>query len=267
MPDGYTPSYSFGGYQATNPSKPLPATPLDAQFAMISGALAEVIAALADVRRSDGALPNGEVTLDALAAEVRKAIEGGQEGVLFNQLDPSAIASETDAAQGSANDKMMTPLRVRNALDALRAFASQGEAEAGTEASKVLSVLGGKQMLDKFRGFATQAEAEGATVADKVLSPLTAKQMLDKVHKILKITQTLTWASISSGASQTQTVTATGASAGDPVIYGVATGLEDGLIPFVWVSATHTISIRLRNITGSPIDPADVPWQFKVFRF
>jgi len=266
-PTTYTPAYSFSGWQGSNPSKPLPATSLDAELAAIAAAITSIAAAVADVRRSDGALPNGEVTLDSLAQEVRLLIQGGQEGVLVGQLDSSAFASQEQAAAGSANDKIMTPLRVKQALDALRAFASQGEAETGSEAAKVLSPLSGKQQLDALRAFASQAEAEAGTAADKVLSPQSGKYLIDKFLKVLKVTQTLTWSSIAAGASQTQTVTVNGTQAGDPVVYGIATGLEDGLVPFAWASATHTVSIRLRNITASPIDPADVPWQFKVFRF
>lgn len=268
MPDptGYSVSYSFAGWQSSNPSKPLPAVSIDNEFGGIAVSLASVIAALADVRRSDGRLAVGSVGLDQLTDDVKGLF--GDPRVLVSDLNPASFATQEQAAAGAASDRLMTPLRTKQALDALRAFASQGEAEAGDEPAKVLSPLGGKQMLDKLRAFASQAEAEGVAVDDKVLSPLRAKQMLDKVHKILSVSQSLDFGSISAGASQTITVTATGTQVGDCVAWGLpAAGIEDGLVATVWASAVHTVSVRLRNITGSPIDPAAATWKFKVLRF
>ena len=56
-PSPYVVSYSFGGFQASNPSTPLPAPALDNELANAAASSAAVISALADIRRSDGALP------------------------------------------------------------------------------------------------------------------------------------------------------------------------------------------------------------------
>ena len=53
-PTKYTKGYSFEGYQANNPSKPLPAPRLDDELENISTSIDETIDALSDVRRSDG---------------------------------------------------------------------------------------------------------------------------------------------------------------------------------------------------------------------
>lgn len=66
-PTIYVPSYSFSGWQATNPSKPLPAPQVDNELANISTCFSQTIDALGDVRRSDGALQNGIVTVESLA--------------------------------------------------------------------------------------------------------------------------------------------------------------------------------------------------------
>lgn len=267
-PSGYAPGYSFSGFQASSPAKPLPGPSLDGELAAIAASLASVIAALADVRRSDGALPNGEVTLDALDAAVRAAIAGEREGLLVTDLDPAAFATAAQAAAGTANDKIMTPLNVKQALAGQRAFASQAAAQAGVEAGTVLSPFLGKAQLDALRGFATQAEAEGFIDDTKVMTPLRVKQLVDKSHKVLGVSQALTWGEIAAGASQTQTVIVTGAAAGDAVAVGFpGGGIEAGLFLVAWTSAVHTVSLRLHNLTAVPIDPADATWKIKVFRF
>ncbi|QIG74372.1 hypothetical protein EVC08_060 [Rhizobium phage RHph_N65] len=66
-PTIYVPSYSFSGYQATNPAKPLPAPQVDNELANISLSLTETVNALEDIRRSDGQLQNGIVTVDSFS--------------------------------------------------------------------------------------------------------------------------------------------------------------------------------------------------------
>jgi hypothetical protein len=269
-PTGYTPDYSFSGFQASNPTRPLPANSLDAELAAIAAAVAETIAALVDIRREDGALQNGEVTNDSLAPGLQEAINGGSEsgGVLASELDPSAYANQAQAEGGVATDRIMTPLGTKQAMDAQRAFASQAEAQAATAADVVLSPATAVDLLGTKRKFATQAEAEAVTDNTVVLSPLSGKQLLDKFVKILNTSQALTWAEIAAGASATQTVTVTGAQAGDAAIVGLpAAGLEVGLRLTAWTSAVHTVSVRLENTSASPIDPANATWKIRVFRF
>lgn len=77
-PAPYVVGYSFVGYQATNPRTPLPAAQVDAELANIATAIGETQVALADVRRSDGALPERIVTFEALSNELRVQYTGGQ---------------------------------------------------------------------------------------------------------------------------------------------------------------------------------------------
>lgn len=147
-PTVYEVSYSFSGWQATNPAQPLPAIPLDNELAGIEASIASVAAALADIRRADGSLENDIVTLDSLEPSLRAAIGAGDDGVTVLDLDPSVFASQNAAEQGSANNTVMTPLRTKQALDAQRAFAGQAEAETGVEDDVVMSPLRTKQAID-----------------------------------------------------------------------------------------------------------------------
>jgi hypothetical protein len=270
MPDpiGYTVEYSFSGWQASNPTKPLPAAPLDNELALVEISIASILEALSDVRREDGAVANESVGLDQLTPDVRAALSGDDPRVLVSDLNPASFATQDQAEAGAANDKIMTPLRTKQAMDAQRAFASQGEAELGEEAAKVLSPLSGKQQLDALRAFANQAEAEAGVNAVKVMSPLTTKQQLDVLRKIVSADIELTWSAIAAGTTQTQTVTVTGAVAGDIALCGLpSAGVGVGLIPTVWTSADNQVSVRLYNATAGPLTPATLTWKFKVLRF
>ncbi len=69
-PDLYVPGFSFAGFQATDPASPLPGSQVDNELSNIATSLGEAITGLNQVRRADGALQNGSVTLESLATEV-----------------------------------------------------------------------------------------------------------------------------------------------------------------------------------------------------
>ena len=74
MPDptAYSRRYNFTGFQVSSPTTPLPADQLDVELDAIATAVAEAVAAIIELRRSDGgALQNGLVTEDALSTAVR----------------------------------------------------------------------------------------------------------------------------------------------------------------------------------------------------
>ena len=89
-PTKYTKGYSFEGYQANNPSKPLPAPRLDDELENIATSIDETIDALKDIRRSDGALKNG--------IDVSAGLLGG-----FFKNNPSAVCFSTAAGAVSLN--------------------------------------------------------------------------------------------------------------------------------------------------------------------
>lgn len=75
-PTGYSHTFSYSGYEAVNPSTPKPGLNMDAELQTIALAINSIIAALADVRRSDGPLVNGLVTMDSLSSVVKTSIGG-----------------------------------------------------------------------------------------------------------------------------------------------------------------------------------------------
>lgn len=75
---------------------------------------------------------------------------------------------------------------------------------------------------------------------------------------------TLDFSSISAGAIGTQTVAVDGAASGDLVTLGPPSSIDSGLMWSGFVSADDTVTIRLYNTTGSPIDPASATWNVQV---
>jgi hypothetical protein len=73
-PTPYTPGYSYTGWEAVNPTKPKPGPELDNDFANVARSVGETITALKDIRRSDGKLKNGIVTVDSLAPGVSAGV-------------------------------------------------------------------------------------------------------------------------------------------------------------------------------------------------
>lgn len=67
-PTAYTRDFGFADYQALNPTLPAPGAQIDGQLDRLSATTASTIAALADIRRSDGALQNSIVTPTALSS-------------------------------------------------------------------------------------------------------------------------------------------------------------------------------------------------------
>jgi hypothetical protein len=79
------------------------------------------------------------------------------------------------------------------------------------------------------------------------------------------ITVSLDFGSISANSEATLTAAIPGARLGDLLQVQLPDGLEDGLIVRkAWISAKNTASVRLRNLTGSGIDPAAGNYRFFV---
>lgn len=92
-PTGYSVVYSFSGFQANNPTSPLPAPNLDNEFANIADSNASIIQALKNIRRPDGALNNGVVTYESLSLALQ---------LIFDPTDGEAVANAVAAAQAAA---------------------------------------------------------------------------------------------------------------------------------------------------------------------
>lgn len=85
------------------------------------------------------------------------------------------LANQSEAEAGANNDKFMSPLRTKQAIDAR--LTTQPEAEAGVENTKLMTPLRAQQFFDS--KLATQAEAEAGVINNKFISPLRAKQFYD----------------------------------------------------------------------------------------
>ena len=256
-PNPYVVSYSFAGFQTLNPNLPLPATQLDVQLAGIAAATVEATDAITSVRRADGNLQNGVVSWDSLDDDVKALIGNTDTRVTVGDLNAGAFASQAEAEGGVANDKLMTPLRAAQQLAALRGFASQAQAQAGAINPVVMSPLRTAEAITAQRPYASQAQAEAGTENTAVTTALRVAQAIAAQRTAFTATASLTWGSIAAGASATQTVTVTGAAINDRVLPGLpAAGVNAGLIPQAWVSSANTVTIRLTNITASPITPA-----------
>lgn len=255
-PVPYTISYSFAGWQALNPDRPLPATQLDVQLAAIQASTVDLAAAVSSIRRADGGLENGVVTYDGLSDDLKALLQTADPRVTVPDINPSAFANTAEAQAGVANDRIMTPLRVSEALAVLRAYASQVEATAGVENTKMMTPLRSKQALDVLRAYASQAEAEAGSENTKVTTALRVAQSISARRTAFTGSAALTWGAIGAGASSTQTVTCVGAAVNDRVTVGLAAaGVNAGLVVTAWVSSADNVTVRLTNVTASPITP------------
>ena len=99
-PSPYIVSYSFSGFQASNPTTPLPAGALDNELANIATAVAQLGVFAENVIRPDGSLQNNIVTFDSLELGLQ-FLTDPTNGQLVAAAVAGAQASAT-AAAGSA---------------------------------------------------------------------------------------------------------------------------------------------------------------------
>jgi hypothetical protein len=94
----------------------------------------------------------------------------------------------------------------------------------------------------------------------------TINSKIGSLSQTLTTTATLDFPSISGNSNQALTVTVTGAAVNDEVTMGLP-ALASGLIANAWVSAANTVTVRLSNVTGSPIDPASQTYRIVVRKY
>lgn len=123
-PSPYEPSYNFSNFQASNPSTPLPAPKLDNEFDSIKAAVDGLVAALKDVRRSDGALQNQSVDFETLSLALQ---------LTFDPTNGELVAAAIEEAQASA----ATATAAKNDTLALKNDAQAAAAAAEASASSV----------------------------------------------------------------------------------------------------------------------------------
>jgi hypothetical protein len=107
------------------------------------------------------------------------------------------------------------------------------------------------------------AEAVGNALA--IFTTLQA-EVTALAARTLHATALLDFPSVSASNTQSLTVAVPGAAVGDAVLATPPATLASGLLPTCWVSAPDTVTVALRNTTGSAIDPAAATWRVTVFK-
>lgn len=92
QPTQYTRLYNFTDYQTVNPTKPLPATNLDAELNAVELTLDETLTNLALLQRDDGKLVNQLVTPESLSAATLAIISQGEYNPRGNWAASTAYA-------------------------------------------------------------------------------------------------------------------------------------------------------------------------------
>ncbi len=118
----YIVSYSFSGFQASNPATPLPAPQVDNELANIAAAIAAVGSFAGNVIRSDGALKSGIVTLDSFAQGLQLTVDPTN-----GNLVAAAVATAQAAQAASSGSATAAGTSATNAAaSALAAATSAG---------------------------------------------------------------------------------------------------------------------------------------------
>lgn len=159
-PIKYDPDYSYSGFQAVNPTRPLPADEIDNDFAKLAQASDEAVDAIMDIRRSDGALKNEIVTIDSLDPEVKYLMSAQDLDIVIDNMENIAIVAMNIAPINTVAINIVPVVAVGQNIDAVlaananmpaiiaapvkaaeaAASATQaGNYAAASEASKVLS--------------------------------------------------------------------------------------------------------------------------------
>lgn len=125
------------------------------------------------------------------------------------------------------------------------------------------AAAGGANYSFVYSGNATEGTGTGYNLTDQDLGGPTGQ--------ILSQSASVNFASMATGAEDTQTVTVTGCrttNTGASVDLGWSAALEAGIvIKQAWVSAANTVSITARNTTAGTIDPAALTCRVKVTQF
>lgn len=166
-PTNYAPAYSFSGYQANNPSTPLPAPQLDNELAAVAAAVGTMVAAIMDVRRSDGALKNNIVTFDSLHKSLQLLVDPTN-----GELVVAAVASaEAAAIAAGESEATATAQAVAAAASAAAAAVSASGVNLALYLSKAgnLAGLGSVSTARSNLGLGSVATLDVGTAASQVV--------------------------------------------------------------------------------------------------
>jgi hypothetical protein len=202
-PPTYTPSYDFSDLSAHQPNAQQPGDRLDIEFENISDTVDGVVTALADVRRSDGALKNGIVTQDALAAGLLDTIEADLAAAI-NADAALAAVSATNAHTSEVN-------AASSATTASSAATSATNSEASSTSSAIAAAA------------SETAAASSATAAGASQTAAAASQSAAATSASNASTSASGAATSASGASTSASSASTSAAAASTSASGAAT--------------------------------------------
>lgn len=209
-PTPYERGYSFTQYQVDHQQTPIPGPELDAEFEDIELSLNATITALADVRRSDGALNNGIVGPDQLspALSLGFTLRGTwTDGTLYNTGDGVAYGNKLYSARlshtaSAATRPDLSPATWTMLFDSTAVVIADGSITAAKLASDAVTTV---KILD---ANVTAAKlASNAVTAAKILDTnVTTAKLADGAVTALKQTglgvlaATQTWAGVNTFA-------------------------------------------------------------------
>lgn len=137
-PTPYTVTYSFAGFQANNPTTPLPAPALDNELASIATAIAQLGAFAENVIRPDGALQNGIVTFASLESALQLLTDPTN-----GQLVAAAVAgAQASATSASGSAATATAQAIVATAQAVAAAASAGTVNLSLYLAKANNLAG-----------------------------------------------------------------------------------------------------------------------------
>jgi hypothetical protein len=163
-PTPFTPGYSFTDWQTSNPTKPLPGNKVDQDMANIETSIDEIVDAIKDVRRSDGKLKNGIVTVDSLDPTVAAGVGAGA------LASAEAAAASADAAGDSADAAASSAVASAASATAASGYASTALTYRNAASGFADDSAAAATLSQTARDFANKwaVEAEGVDVNDGV---------------------------------------------------------------------------------------------------
>jgi hypothetical protein len=84
---------------------------------------------------------------------------------------------------------------------------------------------------------------------------------------LLSATASLSFGAIANGATATQTITVTGAAAGNDATASPAASIGGGFVWSAYVSGSNTVTVIVANLSGSTTTPSTQTWRAVVRQF
>ncbi len=130
----------------------------------------------------------------------------------LSEVQNAGFASQAEAEEGTINTKYMTPLRSKQAINAVVVIASEEEAAAGTNNTKYITPLRAKQAINAAVVIASEEEAIVGSNNTKYMSPLRTKKAVEQyvveIDPQLKLVHVAAKAWVPYGVDDTFTITA-----------------------------------------------------------